>query len=246
MSAGRKKERIDLLLAREDYFSSREKARRAVMAGLVLVDGQLVTKPGKQFSDDVNITIKAKPRYVGRGGRKLEGALEEFDIDPAGMVALDAGSSTGGFTDCLLQAGARRVYAFDVGKGQLDWNLRRDCRVIVKENFNVRYILPDEIKESPDLVTVDVSFISLKLVLGPLAGIIEKGGMILALIKPQFEAGRNQVGRGGVVKDPAVHREVIAGIESFSRKLGLKVLGVKESVLRGPAGNREFFILLIR
>jgi len=241
-----KKARLDLLLTRKGYYRSRERSRRAIMAGDVIIDGRPATKPGHQYREDAVIKIKEKPRYVSRGGDKLAGALEDFSLPVGGKTALDAGASTGGFTDCLLRAGARRVYCFDVGKGQLDWSLRRDSRVIVREGYNIRYLKSADIEEKPDLVTVDVSFISLALVLPPLEKVLGIGGNILALIKPQFEAGREKVGRGGVVRDPAVHREVIEKIKAFSRNLGLNSRGIRESKLEGPAGNKEFFILLNR
>ena len=244
MTGNRRKERIDLLLTHRGYFRSRERARRAVRAGSVYVDGQRVDKPGRLCPVGCDILLKVKPRYVSRGGEKIEGAIRSFGLDVTGWIVLDAGSSTGGFTDCLLQAGARRVYCLDVGKGQLDWKLRQDPRVVVKEGCNVRYLRPEDIPEKPDLITVDVSFISLMKVLPPLAKLLDRGGKILALIKPQFEAGRKQVGKGGVVRDSEVRREVIEKIRALVTDLGMISPGVVESSPRGPAGNQEYFILM--
>lgn len=240
------KKRLDILLVERGFLSSREKARRSVRAGMVTVAGRPAGKPGQAVSEDAEIEILQPPRYVGRGGEKLEGALEDFGLAPAGLVVLDLGSSTGGFTDCLLQEGARRVYCLDVGKGQLAWKLREDPRVTVKEGCNARYLAPGDLPEKPDLITIDLSFISLRKVLPAALGVLGTGGLILALIKPQFEAGRAEVRRGGVVRDEEVHRRVIAGIEDFARGLGLAVRGISPSRLLGPAGNQEFFILLSR
>lgn len=240
------KKRLDILLVERGLLASREQAQRAIRAGLVKVDGRPAGKPGQAVGEEAAIAVTELPRYVGRGGEKLQGALEDFGLDPAGWLVLDLGSSTGGFADCLLQAGARRVYCLDVGKGQLAWKLREDPRVTVMEGFNARYLVPADLPQPPDLVTIDLSFISLQKVLPAAAGVLSPAGSILALIKPQFEAGRGEVRRGGVVRDPEVHRRVIAGIEDFARGLGLEIRGVKESRLTGPAGNREFFILLSR
>lgn len=238
------KKRLDILLVERGLLASREQAQRAIRAGLVKVDGRPAGKPGQAVGEEAAIAVTELPRYVGRGGEKLQGALEDFGLDPAGWLVLDLGSSTGGFADCLLQAGARRVYCLDVGKGQLAWKLREDPRVTVMEGFNARYLVPGDLPQPPDLVTIDLSFISLQKVLPAAAGVLSQAGSILALIKPQFEAGRGEIRRGGVVRDPEVHRRVIAGIEDFARGLGLEIRGVKESRLTGPAGNREFFILL--
>ena len=240
------KQRLDLLLVERGYLASREQARRVIRAGQVFVGDRRIDKPGRQFPADAVIYIKELPRYVSRGGEKLNGALKAFNLDVSGMVDLDVGSSTGGFTDCLLQAGARRVYCVDVGKGQLSWKLRRDPRVVVREGINARYLAGDDLPEAPDIITIDVSFISLKKVLPACIGLLKADGLILALIKPQFEAGRSEVKRGGVVRDPEIHRRVIEEIGEFAGKNGLTVQGVSQSVLTGPAGNKEFFILLRR
>ena len=240
------KKRLDILLVERGLLPSREKAQRSIRAGLVTVGGHPSDKPGRAVESGAEIELLSPPRYVGRGGEKLKGALEDFDFSPAGRVALDLGSSTGGFTDCLLQEGARKVYCFDVGKGQLAWKLRRDPRVAVKEGFNARYLTPGDLPEKPDLITIDLSFISLKKVLASAAGVLAAPGEILALVKPQFEARRPEISRGGVVRDPEVRRRVTGEIADFARGLGLTVRGVRQSRLTGPAGNREFFILLSR
>lgn len=238
------KKRLDILLIDRGLLPSREKAQRAIRAGLVTVNGRPAGKPGQAVGEEAAIELARPDRYVGRGGEKLKGALEDFGLAVEGLAVCDLGSSSGGFTDCLLQEGARRVCCLDVGKGQLAWKLREDPRVTVKEGFNARYLSPGDLPERPDLVTIDLSFISLQKVLAAAAGVLGPAGRILALIKPQFEAGRGEVRRGGVVRDPEVHQRVIAEIEDFARGLGLEVGGVKESRLIGPAGNREFFILL--
>lgn len=237
------RKRIDRLLVDEGFFASREQAQLAIRSGWVRLDDRTVDKPGKLCLPGSKIEIKEKPRYVGRGGYKLKGALTDFDLDVAGLTALDAGASTGGFTDCLLQEGARRVYAFDVGKGQLDWKLRQDPRVAVRESFNIRNLSPEDLPEKVELITADLSFISLTKVLPALAKVLKSGGKVLLLIKPQFEAGRAEVKRGGVVRDPEVHRRVVKEIEGFVSRLGLEVCGTTESALIGPAGNKEFFLL---
>ena len=221
---------------------TRESARRLILAAQVYVNGAVVDKPGTRVAADADIVLKEKPRYASRGGLKLESALHDLAVDAAGLVAADIGASTGGFTDCLLQRGVKRVYAIDVGYGQLAWPLRQDPRVVVLERVNARYLL--ELPEAVDLVTVDVSFISLKLVLPAARALLKPHGQIIALIKPQFEAGRKMVGKGGVVKDPAVHRAVLHGILHWALDNGFDVLGVSASPIRGPAGNVEFFALL--
>jgi len=233
-----KRERLDILLYKRGLTPSREQARRLIMAAQVLVNGQRVDKPGTRVPLTATITIKEKPAYVSRGGLKLEAALRAFKVDVRGIVAADIGASTGGFTDCLLQHGATRVYAIDVGYGQLAWRLRQDPRVVVMERVNARYLraLPEPV----DLATVDVSFISLKLVLPAARQLLKPNGQIIALIKPQFEAGRKQVGKGGVVKDPSVHRAVLYDILGWAQANGLRVYGLIASPLRGPAGNIEF------
>jgi len=238
--------RLDQLLVARGLAESRAKAQALIRAGQVLVDGQLRDKPGTLVSPDALVAVKELPRYVSRGGEKLAAALGAFQVDPQGKVCLDIGASTGGFTDCLLQHGAKRVYAVDVGKGQLHWKLRTDPRVVVKEGLNARYLKFADIGESVDLTTVDVSFISLRLVLPPLKGIVRPQGDVIALVKPQFEAGREKVGRGGVVRASEVHREVLQGIAEFvGGELGWSVAGAIRSPLLGPAGNVEFFLHIL-
>ncbi len=238
------KERLDVLLFERGHAPSRAQAQALIRAGRVHVAGALVDKPGTQVSTDVVIEVTVPPRHVSRGGDKLEAALAAFGVDPQDNVCVDVGASTGGFTGCLLHHGARRVHAVDVGRGQLDWNLRNDPRVVVREGLNARYLRPEDIGERVDLATVDVSFISLRLVLPPLAAIVKSGGDVIALVKPQFEAGRQAV-RRGVVRDPAVHQAVVDGIAAFAnQELGWTVRGTSPSPLLGPAGNREFFLHL--
>ena len=232
------KERLDILLHRQGLAESREKARRMIMAAQVSVNGQVIEKPGTLVPITANIQIAERLPYVGRGGLKLEAGLQAFAIAVEGLVGADIGASTGGFTDCLLQRGASRVYAIDVGYGQLDWKLRQDPRVVVMERVNARFLT--QLPELVDLITVDVSFISLKLILPNAKGLLRQGGQIVALIKPQFEAGRRQVRKGGVVKDPAVHHAVVTDVLSWAPTVGLHVLGLIASPLRGPAGNVEF------
>jgi len=223
---------------------SQERAQSLILAGKVKVDGQVAHKAGKRVPAEVEITLEEAPPYVSRGGLKLEEALGRFQLDLSGLICTDVGASTGGFTDCLLQHGAAKVYAIDVGYGQLAWELRQDPRVVVLERTNIRYLasLPEPI----DLATIDVSFISLELVLPPVISLLKPEGQIIALVKPQFEAGREQVKRGGVVKDPEVHRQVLHKVATMAQDLGLQVLGLIPSPLKGPAGNVEFFIHLAR
>ncbi len=237
------KKRLDLLLVDRGFFSSRAQAQRAISAGLVLVNGQIIDKPGAQVSIDAQIALKETPRYVSQGGLKLEKALRTFHIDVREKVCLDVGASTGGFTDCLLQHGAKRVYAVDVGKGQLDWKLRTDPRVTVLEEINARYLKPEQIGEIVDIATVDVSFISLRLILPPLKEIVKPKGDLICLVKPQFEAGREHVTRGGVVKDPLIHQRVLEDLARFvTDQLALSVVNATFSPIKGPAGNVEFFM----
>jgi 23S rRNA (cytidine1920-2'-O)/16S rRNA (cytidine1409-2'-O)-methyltransferase len=239
------KERIDKLLAEREVVSSRERARALIMEGRVWVGGQAVEKAGVLVSRDVLIEIRGQDLpYVSRGGIKLEGALDAFGVTLQGKVVMDVGASTGGFTDCVLQRGATRVYAVDVGYGQLAWKLQKDPRVVTLERRNVRYLKREEIKEDMDLIVIDTSFISIEKFLAHLLQFLKAGGSILALIKPQFEVGKGEVGKGGVVKDPVLHQRVIEGISKLSQELGLTVLGVVESSLLGPKGNKEFFIYL--
>ena len=232
------KKRIDVLLAELGLTESRNKAQRLVRAGEVRVDGQRVLKPSTQVAEDAEITLEAKLPFVSRGGRKLQAALERFPIDVTDAVAADVGASTGGFTDCLLQAGARRVYAIDAGYGQLHWKLRNDPRVEVMERTNARYL--DELPEVVDLVTIDVSFISLDLILPNAVRWLADEGDVIALIKPQFEAGPQNVEKGGVVRDRTVHRQVLEDILGTAAELGLGLCGLTPSPVRGPAGNVEF------
>jgi 23S rRNA (cytidine1920-2'-O)/16S rRNA (cytidine1409-2'-O)-methyltransferase len=224
---------------------SREKARALIMAGKVLVDGGRMDKPGSRINVDAQLKLQEGDSvYVSRGGEKIEGALKAFGVDPKGMIVMDVGASTGGFTDCILQKEAKKVYAVDVGYGQLAWRLQKDPRVVNLERRNIRYLPREEIQEEIDLILIDTSFISIEKFLPHLLGFLKRGGMILSLIKPQFEVGKGEVGRGGVVRDKTLHEKVIDRISNFSRGLGLTILGITESSLLGPKGNREFFIYL--
>ena len=236
------KERADQLLVELGYFPSREKAKAAIMAGLVYANGEPVDKAGMKIARSAAIEVKGDVHpYVSRGGLKLEKALREFGIDVSGAVMLDIGASTGGFTDCALQHGASYVYAIDVGYNQLDWSLRRDERVCVMERTNFRYMKPDDLRgPKPNFAAIDVSFISLKLILPPLLDLLSRPSGIVALIKPQFEAGKDKVGKNGVVRDPDTHREVLETILDFGRKLGLKLSGLTFSPITGGEGNIEF------
>ncbi|MBC8316453.1 MAG: TlyA family RNA methyltransferase [Desulfobulbaceae bacterium] len=239
-----KKIRLDKLLLLRDLIPSRQKAQALIAAGEILVDGQMVDKAGTQVSGECQVEIKARCPYVSRGGFKLEKGLEYFDINPENMTCADIGASTGGFTDCLLQNQAAKVYAVDVGYGQLDWKLRQDSRVIVLERTNARYLSRELITDPIDLAVIDAAFISLKLLIPPLPSLFKDKVSILALIKPQFEVGKGKVGKGGVVKDPALHEEVITDIINFAESLGLSSKGVTESPILGPKGNKEFLIYL--
>jgi 23S rRNA (cytidine1920-2'-O)/16S rRNA (cytidine1409-2'-O)-methyltransferase len=237
--------RLDHLLVQRGLFASREQARRAVMAGTVQVDGRRVDKPGTPVGEDAAVSVLGtKEPFVSRAGRKLADGLDHFGVDPAGRVCLDVGASTGGFTDCLLQRGAVRVYALDVGYGQLDHKLRYDERVVVMERINARHLEPDALPEPVSLITIDVSFISLAKVVPALLPHLSPGGLILALIKPQFEAGRGVVGKGGILRDEEVRREVVDGCAAELAGLGLELLGVHDSAVHGMGGNREAFVLL--
>jgi len=240
-----RKERLDKLLVEKGIVQSRERARALIMTGKVAVEGKRIDKPGVQINVEANLKLRGdESPYVSRGGEKLEGALKAFGIDPKGMVVMDVGASTGGFTDCVLQKGAQRVYAVDVGYGQLAWKLQKDPRVVNLERRNIRYLKREEIQNEADLILIDTSFISIEKFLPFLLRFLKEGGFILSLIKPQFEVGKGEVGKGGVVRDGALHQKVIDRISTFSRELGLKVLGVTESLLLGPKGNKEFFIYL--
>ena len=241
-----KKERIDKLLVENGLADSRAKAQALVMAGVVLVDEKRVEKPSETFAPAVSIRLKgqtAESRYVGRGGLKLEKALEEFHIQPDGYVCLDVGASTGGFTDCLLQRGARRVVAIDVGTNQMVWKLRSDERVEVRENTNARYLKAEDFDEKFDLAVMDVSFISVTKILPALIDLLADEGKIIVLIKPQFEVGRADVGKGGIVRDAAKHAETIDKINRFAGDIGLRPAGVIDSPILGADGNREFLAL---
>jgi 23S rRNA (cytidine1920-2'-O)/16S rRNA (cytidine1409-2'-O)-methyltransferase len=242
-----KRERIDKLLVERGLADSRTKAQAMVMAGVVLVDEQRVEKPSQQIDPNAAIRIKGgddpTSRYVGRGALKLEAALREFQIDVAGLTCLDVGASTGGFTDCLLQHGARCVVAIDVGHNQIDWRLRNDPRVEVREGVNARYLKPQEFETKFDLAVMDVSFISATKVLPAIVPLLAEGGAIVTLIKPQFEVGRGEVGGGGVVRDAAKRARVVEEVNAAARSLGLKVVNVIESPIAGAEGNVEFLAL---
>jgi 23S rRNA (cytidine1920-2'-O)/16S rRNA (cytidine1409-2'-O)-methyltransferase len=234
--------RLDAVLVARGFFPSREQARAAVLAGEVRVGGQVARKAGDQVTEDVQIEVAEKQRYVSRGGHKLAGALDGFGIDVTGFKAVDVGASTGGFTDCLLQRGAASVVAVDVGYGQLAWSLRSDERVTVIERTNIRSVVPETLGAPFDFVVCDVSFISLSTVLPHLAALAGERGQILALVKPQFEAGKGRVGKRGVVRDAAVHAEVLESSVDRAKELGLTVLGITFSPIRGPEGNIEFWL----
>jgi 23S rRNA (cytidine1920-2'-O)/16S rRNA (cytidine1409-2'-O)-methyltransferase len=241
------KVRIDVLLVQEGYFESREQAQRAIMAGLVFANGEKVEKAGTKVSANANLEVKGQVHpYVSRGGLKLEEAVRRFSLDLKGRVVLDIGASTGGFTDCALQHGARLVYAVDVGYGQLAWKLRQDPRVVVMERTNFRHLDPIVLKgEQPDMATIDVSFISLAHILPNLTRFLPPGGEVMALVKPQFEAGREQVGKKGIIRDPAVHREVLITYVGLAYSLGYEVCGLAPSPIQGGEGNIEFLSHLV-
>jgi 23S rRNA (cytidine1920-2'-O)/16S rRNA (cytidine1409-2'-O)-methyltransferase len=242
-----KRERIDKLLVERGLAPSRTRAQALVMAGVVLVDEQRVEKPSEMFATDAPIRVKGADdpasRYVGRGGVKLEAALREFGVDVKDAVCLDVGASTGGFTDCLLQHGARRVVAIDVGHNQLDWRLRNEPRIEAREGVNARYLKPEDFSEHFDLAVMDVSFISATKVLPAVVPLLKPEGRVILLIKPQFEVGRGEVGKGGIVTDPAKHARVVEEVNSAARELGLEARGVIESPVRGADGNAEFLAL---
>ncbi|HLW36213.1 MAG TPA: TlyA family RNA methyltransferase [Chthoniobacterales bacterium] len=240
----KKKTRIDQALVERGFFESRERAQRAIMAGEVRVGNQLITKPAVMIATDAAISIAESPQFVGRGATKLSGALDFFKIDPAGKVALDIGASTGGFTDCLLQRGAAKVFAVDVGRGQLAWKIRNDPRVVVLEKINARFLSREEIPDPVDLCVIDVSFISLTLILPRAFELITPEGVILALIKPQFELQRKDVGRGGIVREPALHEKAQQKIVNFVEEADYHVVGLVPSTITGTDGNQEFFICI--
>lgn len=239
------KERLDVLLVKRNLAESREKAKAIIMSGNVFVEGQREDKAGTAFSEEVQIEVKghALP-YVSRGGLKLEKAIADFDVSVEGKVCTDVGSSTGGFTDCMLQNGAVKVYAIDVGRGQLDWKLRQDPRVVCMEKTNIRYVVPEDIGEEIDFSSIDVSFISLTKVLEPIRNYLKSDGEIVALIKPQFEAGREKVGKKGVVRERGTHHEVIDKVATYANSIGFAILNLGFSPIKGPEGNIEYLIHL--
>jgi 23S rRNA (cytidine1920-2'-O)/16S rRNA (cytidine1409-2'-O)-methyltransferase len=236
-----KKLRLDQLLVGRGLFPSREQARRAIMAGVVTIGTRIAAKPSELLDEQAAITLKPTRKYVGRGALKLEAALEHFNIDVRGKTALDIGASTGGFTDCMLQRGVEKVYAVDVGHGQLDWKLRNDPRVIVLEKINARSLSCEHIPEPVDVCVIDVSFISLTLILPNAFNLITSTGVILALIKPQFELQRSEVGKGGIVRDQDLHQKAQDKIVAFVTELGHVVTGIVPSAVKGTDGNQEFF-----
>ena len=235
------KKRLDVLLTEQGYADTRSKAQAIIMAGLVYVDGQKADKAGISYEETVSIEVRGDVcPYVSRGGLKLEKALRDFGVKPDGYVCSDSGASTGGFTDCLLQQGAKKVFAIDVGYGQLDWKIRSDPRVVVMERTNIRYVTPEELGEPLDLSVIDVSFISLKIVLPTIKTLLKPTGQVLCLIKPQFEAGKEKVGKKGVVREPATHKEVLDMFVELAGNLGFTILGLTFSPVKGPEGNIEF------
>ena len=240
-----KKERLDILLVNRGLAQTREMAKAIIMSGIVYVDGEKEDKAGTTFAENVNIEIKGNTlKYVSRGGLKLEKAMNEFGLKLDGFVCMDVGSSTGGFTDCMLQNGATKVYAVDVGHGQLDWKLRNDERVVCMEKTNIRYVTPDDIDDSLDFSSIDVSFISLTKVLLPVKALLKDSGRIVCLIKPQFEAGREKVGKKGVVRDKKVHEEVIEMVVEYAKSIELYPLRLDFSPVKGPEGNIEYLLYL--
>jgi 23S rRNA (cytidine1920-2'-O)/16S rRNA (cytidine1409-2'-O)-methyltransferase len=238
------KKRLDILLVEKRLVETREKARALIMEGMVYVNGEKITKPGTKFLIDNKIFIKENLKYVSRGGLKLEKAISEFNINIKDKICLDIGASTGGFTDCLLQNEAKKIYAVDVGYGQLHWKIRNNSKVVVIERCNFRYITKDKLPEVIDLITIDVSFISLKKIIPKALEFLKKQGEIIALIKPQFEAGKNNVEKGGIVKNPEIHKQVINNLCLFFQQLNLQVINIIESPIKGQKGNKEFLIYL--
>ena len=235
------KKRLDVLLTEKGFCDSRSKAQAIIMAGQVYVDGQKADKPGISYEEAVDIEVRGEScPYVSRGGLKLEKALRDFGVDPTGFVCSDSGASTGGFTDCLLQQGASKVFAIDVGYGQLDWKIRSDPRVVVMERTNIRYVTPEDLGEALDLSVIDVSFISLKIVLPAIKALLKPTGQVLCLIKPQFEAGREKVGKKGVVREPETHKQVLDDFVELANSLNFTILGLTFSPVKGPEGNIEF------
>lgn len=239
------KERLDVLLVKRNLAESREKAKAIIMSGCVFVEGQREDKAGTTFSDEVSIEIKGHTLpYVSRGGLKLEKAMDKFEVDVKDKVCTDVGASTGGFTDCMLQNGAKKVYAIDVGRGQLAWKLRQDERVICMEKTNIRYVTPADIEDRIQFSSIDVSFISLTKVLGPVKALLTEDGQIVCLIKPQFEAGREKVGKKGVVREKSTHLEVIEKVMEFAVSIGFEILNLEFSPIKGPEGNIEYLLYL--
>ena len=239
------KKRLDMMLVERALAPSREKAKAYIMAGQVYVDGQKEDKAGSMFAETVKVEVRGNTLpYVSRGGLKLEKAMNEFDVSLEGKVCMDVGASTGGFTDCMLQNGGVKVYSIDVGYGQLDWKLRNDPRVVCMEKTNIRYVVPEDIQEKPAFSSIDVSFISLKVIFPALHDLLRKGGQVVSLIKPQFEAGREKVGKKGVVRDPKVHLEVIQTVLQTAMDLGFSILDLEYSPIKGPEGNIEYLVHL--
>ncbi len=234
------KQRLDILLTERGLCDSRSRAQALIMSGEVFVNGQKCDKAGTLIEEDAALELRGGSRYVSRGGLKLEKALRDFGIDPTGFVCSDSGASTGGFTDCLLQNGAAKVFAIDVGYGQLAWSIRMDPRVVCMERTNIRYVTPEQLGEPLDLSVIDVSFISLRIVLPAVRALLKPTGQVICLIKPQFEAGKEKVGKKGVVRDPRVHEEVLNGFLSLAAELGLTVRNLTYSPVKGPEGNIEF------
>lgn len=234
------KQRLDILLTERGLCDSRSRAQALIMSGEVFVNGQKCDKAGTLIEEDAALELRGGSRYVSRGGLKLEKALRDFGIDPTGFVCSDSGASTGGFTDCLLQNGAAKVFAIDVGYGQLAWSIRTDPRVVCMERTNIRYVTPEQLGEPLDLSVIDVSFISLRIVLPAVRALLKPTGQVICLIKPQFEAGKEKVGKKGVVRDPKVHEEVLNGFLSLAAELGLTVRNLTYSPVKGPEGNIEF------
>lgn len=239
------KERLDILMVQRNLAVSREKAKAIIMSGNVFVDGQREDKAGSMFKETAQIEVKGSTlKYVSRGGLKLEKAMSHFDLSLEGKVCMDVGSSTGGFTDCMLQNGAVKVYAVDVGHGQLDWKLRQDERVVCMEKTNIRYVTPENIEEPAEFASIDVSFISLTKVLLPVRNLLTEDGEIVCLIKPQFEAGREKVGKKGVVRDGKVHEEVIHKVLAYAQSISFEALHLEFSPIKGPEGNIEYLLHL--
>lgn len=241
------KKRLDMMLVERALAPSREKAKAYIMAGQVYVDGQKEDKAGSMFTETVKVEVRGNTLpYVSRGGLKLEKAMNEFDVSLEGKVCMDVGASTGGFTDCMLQNGASKVYSIDVGYGQLAWKLRNDSRVICMEKTNVRYITEEDVPDKPEFASVDVSFISLTKVIPPAINVMAQDAQMVCLIKPQFEAGREKVGKKGVVREESTHKEVLLKIIDFAFEIGLNIIGIDFSPIKGPEGNIEYLIMLDR